>query len=118
MRDEYHGWDEEDEQKGTWKFANVHGYKKEEDCFVIDHFGDRPKVREVISAMMAATKQFKCKLHVLKSDSTTPTLDKLSDASMLKMAPVRGSEHVDEVGILSIRATPPPKPKPWWKIWS
>ncbi|TWU33744.1 hypothetical protein Poly41_47410 [Novipirellula artificiosorum] len=116
MHEEYHGWDVEDEEKGTWKFAEVYGHKKGADTFVIEDFGAKATTRVAVSAMLAATKQFKCKLHVSKTDRTMSLLNQLAEKSMLKMASVRSGGQ-EEVGVLAIRATPPAKPRPWWKFW-
>ncbi|GAA4464748.1 hypothetical protein [Novipirellula rosea] len=116
MQEEYHGWDELDAEQGHYKFAEVQGHKKGTGTFVITDFGDTPGPRQAISAMMAASKQFKCKLHVRKNDSTMPLLTKLIDASMVKVAQVRSGDG-DEYGVLGMRATPPPPKKPWWKFW-
>ncbi len=116
MQNDYHGWDEIDGKKGQFKFAEVHGQMKGTSTFVITDFGKTPGPREAVSAMMAASKQFKCKLHVRKCESTMPLLTKLIELSMIKGAQVRSGD-VEEFGVLGMRATPPPPKKPWWKFW-
>ncbi len=116
MQDDYQGWDAVEDSMGEYQFAEVHGIKKGDNTFVITDFGGSNDSRHVISAMMAAVKQFKCKLHVRKNASTMSLLTKLTEASMLKVAPVRGGDH-EELGVLGMRATPPVAKKPWWKFW-
>ncbi|TWU45368.1 hypothetical protein Q31b_05400 [Novipirellula aureliae] len=116
MKEEYHGWDVHDDNSNRFNFANIAGEKRGLDTFVITDFGKSTNVRQAVSAMLAATKQFHCKLHVQRSEQAMAILTELSDARMLKMAPVRSNEN-DEIGVMSIRATPPPPPRPWWKFW-
>ncbi|TWU17418.1 hypothetical protein Pla52o_52220 [Novipirellula galeiformis] len=116
MQEQYHGWDELEDQKGFYQFADVLGQKRGESTFVITGFGNTPGRREAISAMMAASKQFRCKLHIRKNESTDRLLNELIKASMIKVALVQKGEF-QEYGVLGMSATPPPPTKPWWKFW-
>ena len=116
QNESYHGWDEDEGKHNAFHFSNVHGHRKGENTFVIDAFGDPSNTGEAVSAMVAAIKQFKCKLHLVKNASTTAVISKLTDAAMLKTAPVRGASGQEELGVLKIDTTPKRK-RAWWKFW-
>ena len=113
MSGEFHGWKEEE---GGWVFADVHGIRNEPNVFVIVDFGATKSVRDVLSAIMAATRQFPGRVHLRRTEKTSHFIDKLIDAETLRVAPIKTDEH-EELGVLGFRRATPPK-APWWKFWS
>ena len=112
MSSEFHGWKECDE---GWIFADVHGFQKNSSVFVINDFGSTNTPREALSAVMAAMAQFPGRVHLRRTEKTDQLLNKLLEAAVLRLAPIRGEEH-EEFGVLGVRKATPPK-APWWKFW-
>ncbi len=113
MSGDYHGWDEDGD---NWTFASVKGEMSRDKTFVITDFGGC-KMREALSAIMCATKQFQGRIHLRRStESNKRMIDQLVEAKVVRIAPVTGTEH-EEVGVLGVRSKPPQPPKPWWKFW-
>lgn len=106
---DYHGWDQ---QGDDWTFAKVRGTQSSSNTFLILDFG-RSTPRESLSAIMAAMRQFPGRVHLRRSDSNNKVIDNLIKASILRVAPLAGT---DDVGVLGIRTKPKHK-EPWWKFW-
>ncbi|KAA5544562.1 hypothetical protein FYK55_09595 [Roseiconus nitratireducens] len=113
MSGEYHGWDEEGDH---WRFADVVGRPHGESVFLIEDFGGETSPRQALSAIMSAMAQFQERIEVVKSDCNTRLIEKLKEASMLRVADIHLGD--DEYwGILGVQTKSPPKKQPWWKFW-
>ena len=113
MSGEFHGWKE---ANGEWVYADVHGVQEMPNIFVINDFGNTKSCRDALSAIVAAMAQFPGRVHVRRTEKTDSLLDKLIEASLLRMAPIRGGDF-EEFGVLGVRNAITPK-APWWKFWS
>ncbi len=115
MAGEFHGWKKETDDR-KWFFADIHGFQQRPDIFVINDFGETNSCREALSAVVAAMAQFPGRVHLRRTEQTEHLLNKLVEAAVLRVAPIRGGEY-EEFGVLGVRKATPPK-APWWKIWS
>ena len=114
MSGEFHGWKQDG---SSWCFADIHGFQENPTLFVINDFGKTNTPREALSAVMAAMQQFPGRVHLRRTEETSHLLDKLIEAAVLRLAPIR-SDEVEDFGVLGVRkAGPPPKAKYWWKFW-
>ena len=113
MAGQFHGWKE---ANGEWVYADINGFQEVPNVFVINNFGTTKSCRDVLSAVVAAMAQFPGRVHLRRTEQTDRMMDELIEASLLRMAPIRGGEH-EEFGVLGVRRATPPK-APWWKFWS
>ena len=106
---DYHGWDQDGDE---WTFAKVRGIQPTPTTFLINDFGGST-TRQALSSIMAAMKQFPGRIHLRRCEKTNKEIDELTTASILRVAPLAGT---DDVGVLGVRTKPQPK-EPWWKFW-
>lgn len=113
MAGDYHGWDKEQDH---WRFADTIGRPQNESVFVIHDFGKETSPREALSAIMSAMAQFQGRIQVLQTECNTRLVNKLKEASLLKVAQIKvGQEY--QWGVLGVKAKNTPKAQAWWKFW-
>ncbi|MCO8124220.1 hypothetical protein NHH03_20930 [Stieleria sp. TO1_6] len=114
MVGDYHGWDQEGDH---WRFADVVGRPKNESVFVIDNFGAETTARQALSAIMSAMAQFQGRIQVVQTDSNTRLIQKLKEASLLRVAEIKVGD-VHQWGVLGVQTKQKPKKRFKWKFWA